>query len=525
MKRFLRQYWKPIAAIIGLGVISMAAAIIILGQQRFYLPKWVPFLGRDLVTYQAQFSTAQSVTPGQGQIVAVAGVRVGDITDVRLVDGRAIVQMKIERRYTPLLRQDATALLRPKTGLKDMTLELQPGSAAAPAARPGFTIPVTRTAPNVDVDEFLGALDGDTRGYLQLLLAAGSDGLRGRGEDLGAGLRQFDPVARDLRAATDGLAARRRNISGGITSLKQITGALAAQRGDVNELVSASADVFGAFANQQGNLRRSLQQLPPALQDTRRALDSTRTLAEDLGPASRELRPLARELRPAMRAVRPFVRETEPVVRKQLLPFTRETLPAIRDVRAAARDLSRATPDTVASLKRVNELVNILAYDPPGAEQGYLFYFGWVNHLGANIFANQDANGPVRRGQLILSCTSVGNLNLAPALDPILGPVVGLTNVPQQGSSVCPTGAATGATRGVRIRDTPPKGDGEGEKAGSRQVEAAADDGATPRPAATASAAADRTDEAAPRASSAEAPTTTTEAPTATAASTAGGTP
>lgn len=472
MSRFLRTYWKPIAAIIGLGIISGTAAVIILGQQRFYLPKWVPFLGRDLVTYTAQFSTAQSVTPGQGQIVTIAGVRIGDITGVQLRDGRADVEMKLERRYTPLLRQDASALLRPKTGLKDMTLELDPGSRSAPRARPGFTIPVSRTAPNVDVDEFLRALDGDTRGYLQLLLAAGADGLRGRSQDLGDGLRQFQPVSRDLRRATSGLADRRRAISGGVTSLGQVVGALDDQRGDVNRLVSASADVFGAFANQEASLRRSLNDLPPALRDTRRALDSTRTLAEDLRPASRDLRPLARELGPALRTLRPFVRRTEPVIRRQLLPFTRDTLPAVRDLRAAARDVNRATPDTVETLKIANDLLDILAYDPPGAEnQGYLFYFGWVNHLGANIFANQDANGAVRRGQIIATCRSLDSLELAPVLEPILGPVVGLLNAPQAGNESCTTAQAAG--RGVRLTDDPPE-DESGSSSRSGEGSAAA---------------------------------------------------
>ena len=106
----------------------------ILSNQRFYLPKWVPLLGTDFVDYKAEFSTAQSVTPGQGQTVHVAGVDVGEITKVDLVDGRAVVTMKIRRKYTPIYK-DATALLRPKTGLNDMIIELDAGHAARRARR------------------------------------------------------------------------------------------------------------------------------------------------------------------------------------------------------------------------------------------------------------------------------------------------------------------------------------------------------------------------------------------------------
>ena len=109
-------------------------------NQRFYLPHWVPVVGSDFVDYKAQFSTAQSVTPGQGQTVQIAGVDVGDITKVDLVDGRAVVTMKIRRKYTPIYK-NATALLRPKTGLNDMVIELDPGSQSADTAPAGLDRP------------------------------------------------------------------------------------------------------------------------------------------------------------------------------------------------------------------------------------------------------------------------------------------------------------------------------------------------------------------------------------------------
>ena len=77
---------------------------------------------------QAAFSTAQAVTPGQGQTVRVSGVRVGDITKVGLKDGHAVVTLALDPEYKDLVHTDATALLRPKTGLKDMFIELDPGT-------------------------------------------------------------------------------------------------------------------------------------------------------------------------------------------------------------------------------------------------------------------------------------------------------------------------------------------------------------------------------------------------------------
>ena len=100
----------------------------ILSQQQQPYPSWIPFLGDDAFELKAELQTAQAVTPGQGQTVNIAGVKVGDITEVELVDGHAVVTMVVDQQYAPLIHDDATVLLRPRTGLQDMTLELDPGA-------------------------------------------------------------------------------------------------------------------------------------------------------------------------------------------------------------------------------------------------------------------------------------------------------------------------------------------------------------------------------------------------------------
>ena len=77
--------------------------------------------------------------------------------------------MLIDEKHAPVYR-DATILLRPKTGLKDMFLELDPGTKAAGPMREGERISVSNTLPDVNPDEMLAQLDGDTRAYLRVLL-------------------------------------------------------------------------------------------------------------------------------------------------------------------------------------------------------------------------------------------------------------------------------------------------------------------------------------------------------------------
>ena len=102
---------------------AVFATYIIVQNQRLR----IPLLEEKPFELKAEMTTAQAVTPGQGQTVRVAGVRVGDISSVDLENGHAVVTMAIDRKFLPVYK-NATILLRPKTGLKDMFLELDPGT-------------------------------------------------------------------------------------------------------------------------------------------------------------------------------------------------------------------------------------------------------------------------------------------------------------------------------------------------------------------------------------------------------------
>jgi phospholipid/cholesterol/gamma-HCH transport system substrate-binding protein len=436
MRSAIRKHVGQFALVIGVVVAALLVGGYILSNQRFYLPKWVPVLGSDFVDYKAQFSTAQSVTPGQGQTVQVAGVDVGDISKVDLVDGRALVTMKIRRKYTPIYR-NATALLRPKTGLNDMVLELDPGSRNAGVAPKGYTVPVNQTLPNVNFDEILSSLDGDTRSYLQLLLGGAGEGLGGQGKQLSASLKRFEPTGRYLARLNGALAVRERNIRHSIHNFSLLARALGDKDDDLAALVDSSNRVFRSFAAQDANLRATLQELPSALDATNTALAKADKLGKELGPTLGALRPAARALGPSLQETRPFLRETTPVIENQLRPFARDALPTVKALRPATSDLAQVAPKLTTTLKNLNEVLNELAYNPPGKEEGYLFWLSWLNHDGASIFSVQDAHGPIRRGTILAPCSTLAILDQIGSVQPALGTAAGLLHAPKT-SAVCP---------------------------------------------------------------------------------------
>jgi phospholipid/cholesterol/gamma-HCH transport system substrate-binding protein len=432
----IRKSWRNFTAVIVLGVIAIAVAAYILPQQRFSLPSWVPLIGNDFVTYKAEFSSAQSVTPGQGQTVNIAGVPVGELSGVDLVGGHGVVTMKIHKKYTPIYK-DATALLRPKTGLNDMVIELTPGHRSAGVAPHGWSIPISQTLPNVNFDEVLAGLDGDTRNYLRLLVGGAGQALAGNGRNLAAAFKRFAPTAVALRRINAALSTRQANIRRTIHNFSLLAQAVGEKDQQIAQLVDSSNRVFRAFAAQDRNLRATLGLLPGALRTTDTTLAKVDKLGKVLGPTLGALRPAARALGPSLAEMRPFLRETTPVIRDQLRPFSRDALPTVKLLRPAARDLAVVTPKLTSTLKVVNYLLNELAYKPPGKQQGYLYWLGWANHDAAQVFSTQDAHGPIRRGELLASCGSLAGLDQIYQANPELGLLSFLTNLPKS-SAVCP---------------------------------------------------------------------------------------
>jgi phospholipid/cholesterol/gamma-HCH transport system substrate-binding protein len=440
----IAKHSRDFAALVLLFIVGLGVGGYILSNQRFYLPKWVPIVGSDYVKYKAEFQTAKSVTPGQGQTVNIAGVKVGEITKVDLVNGRAVVTMSIKRKYTPIYK-DATALLRPKTGLEDMLIELTPGSRTAGKLPPSEPVPINQTLPTVQADEILAALDGDTRDYLRLLVAGAGEGLKGNAEKLSADFKRFSPTGRDLLKITKKLAERRENIRHSIHNFSLLSQALGNKDKELSRLVGSSNAVFRAFADQDQRLRETLGLLPGTLQATNVGLAKANRLGKVLGPTLGALRPGARALGPSLRATRPFVQKTMPVIRDQLRPFARDALPTVKLLRPAARDIAQATPKLTTALSVVNELFNELTYNPPGAaDEGYLFWTAWANHAGATVFSTQDAHGPIRHGIVQVGCSSLGALQALGQVNQQLGTLVELLNTPPV-DQVCPKTSQAGS--------------------------------------------------------------------------------
>jgi phospholipid/cholesterol/gamma-HCH transport system substrate-binding protein len=404
MRRAIREHLRDFIAILTLLVLGLAATTAILSQQQAVYPSWIPFLGDERFELKTEFTSAQAVTPGQGQTVNMAGVEVGDVTKVELENETAIVTLSIEEQYADLIHEDASLLLRPRTGLQDITVEMDVGSEGAETVEEGATIPLAQTQPNVQPDQILASLDSDTQAYLRLLLQGGAEGLGDNGKKLSAGLRRLEPFARDVAKINGLLAQRRQNVRRSIHNFRLVSEELGANDQQLAEFVDSSNAALSAFANQEAAIRQTLREFPSTLRETQRALDSADRLALASTPALRRLTPAARTLGPALEETRPFFRRTSGPIKKQIRPFTRRVQRPFRHLNQAAKPLNRTAKGLKGGFKGLNELFNALALNPQGPQEGYLFWLAWLNHNLNAIGFIQDAHGPIPRGLVQISC-------------------------------------------------------------------------------------------------------------------------
>ena len=317
MKSAIRKNLADFLAILGVIALGLGIGAYILSNQRMRFP----LIEEKPYTVSAELPDAQAVTPGQGQTVVVAGVRVGDIGEVNLEDGKAVVELQLEPKYRGLLREDASALLRAKTGTKDMFLEVDPGEGKP--LPEGGRISVSNTLPDIDPDEFLAALDSDTRDYLKLLISGAGKGLEGRGTDLREVLKRLGPLHRDLARVSRAVADRRQNTRRLVNRYGLLMTELGKSDKDITRLVRASNVTLGAFADEDQNISALVSKLPGTLNQTASTLGKVDTLAQQMGPTFEALRPPFRKLDEANAAVLPFVKEAAPILEKKVRPFAR----------------------------------------------------------------------------------------------------------------------------------------------------------------------------------------------------------
>ncbi len=404
---------------VAIGLIALA--IVVVGTFLGF-SKDIPFTTPFQV--EATFQSASSIRPGSP--VRIAGVNVGKVAGVEAVKGSdtSVVTLQISEQGLPL-HEDATAKIRPRIFLEgNFFVDLRPGSPGTPELEDGGAIKVTRTAVPVQLDELLTSLQSDTREDLKDVL--GGLGTALNGKPSAAADRDADRSARGESAAEsfndaylDIPAAERstaqvleallgqepgRDLSRLIDGTARTTGALIRNEVQLQDLITNLNRTTAALASESGNLRTSIRELAPTLENANGALASLNAAFPPTRAFAREILPGVRETPATIEASLPWIAQTRRLVsRQELGGLVRRLSPATADLaRLTDRALELLPQATLASRCAREVLLptgDVVVEDEfnSGAENYKEFFWGLVGLAGEG--QNFDGNGMYVRFQ------------------------------------------------------------------------------------------------------------------------------
>ncbi|MBV9311526.1 MAG: hypothetical protein JOZ73_11875 [Solirubrobacterales bacterium] len=421
MRLQIRRYGRYFLIWLGLVVIGTGAGFYILLQQR--LPN--PF--QKFYTVDAAFPSAAAVVPGLGEPVNVAGVHVGEIVGASLRNGQGVIHMQIDPSKLPgaQIYRDAHADLVPNTPLKDMQVNIFPGSRTAGALPAGGIIPVAQTTSPTDSDDLLNALDTDTRTWFTSLITELNDGTQGRGKDIKALFQNLGPTTQQLRQVTDLLAARRHELSALVHNLGTLTKAASAKDAQIRTVVTSGNQTVQALASQNVALQRSVTRLPSTLATARTTLADVTQFSNALGPTATALLPTARTLPKTLRQSQTLFRAAALLPLDQIPPFIRAVEPLAKQLPPLSTDLRSAVPALTKSFKVLLYTTNEIAYNQGGSNPGFLYWISWFAHNADSFLSNSDANGPAWRVLVLGTCKGFQSFSFGPIIKILLGNTFG----------------------------------------------------------------------------------------------------
>jgi phospholipid/cholesterol/gamma-HCH transport system substrate-binding protein len=232
------------------GVVSVCAllALILLAitiNASFGLPFNLSLFppGQDYAV-KAAFTDANGVI--RGADVVIAGHTVGQVTGVEVQGKQALVSMRVARHYAPLHRF-TTARIRYSTLLAQKYVEITPVDGGLEIAS-GGQISSDSTLSPVDFDQFLSALDPETRIRLQVLIQQAGGGLQGQQQTVNDLLSQLHGLSQESLAPLSTFHQHDPDIDRIIANLAVVSNRLAASHQQLGELVNSSSQVTGTLA-------------------------------------------------------------------------------------------------------------------------------------------------------------------------------------------------------------------------------------------------------------------------------------
>ena len=243
---------RMVSAVVGLALVGAAAGCGAFGG------------GSDGKTLTAMFDRTVGLYVASD--VRVLGVRIGEVTAIVPEGDLVRVEMTYDSKYD--VPAEAEALVVAPSIVSDRYVQLSPVFQGGDVLADGATLPVTRTAVPVELDEIYASLDklnlalgpqgANKDGALSDLLEVGAENLDGNGELINTTLADFSTLVGTL-------SEQRGDLFGTITNLQQFTTTLANRDATVRAFNRDLAVVAEQLEAERTDLATAVRQLSVAL--------------------------------------------------------------------------------------------------------------------------------------------------------------------------------------------------------------------------------------------------------------------
>ncbi|WP_250283929.1 MULTISPECIES: MlaD family protein [unclassified Frankia] len=371
-----------------IGLVALAAVAVVVASG------WTLF-GND---YRVGVLLGSATNIVKGGSVMVNGFEAGSVSDIKVKDGKAYLELTLDSGHAPL-HSGATVSVAWKALLGERLVEVHDGPSGSPRIPSGGMLEGTMDQP-MELDQILNALDPETRAHLSSLVRELDGTLRGNEQDVQATVRSAGPALSAVGQVLKGIGTDGPAIKNLVVTLNQLTGTLAARDDNLRGVINDLTHLTSVVAGQRQQLSTSLQKLPGTLDQANSTLavvpgvaDKAVPLLNDLRPATEKLPPVSRNLRPLLADLRPVIADLRPtlVAADELLDIT----PGLLDQAHAA------VPGVTAA---TDYLQPAFAFLRPYTPEAVSFLSQW-----GSSFANYDANGHYARGHIQASVASLDN--------------------------------------------------------------------------------------------------------------------
>jgi phospholipid/cholesterol/gamma-HCH transport system substrate-binding protein len=336
--------------------------------------------------YRVRVNLQSATNLVEGGRVLVNGFDAGEIENIEVKDGQAVLELGLDDEYGPL-HAGAVVNVEWRALLSERHVNVVDGPATHAEIPDGGMLKGVMPKPT-ELDQVLAALDPKTRTRLASLVQSLDETVDGNERDLRTTLQEAGPALSALGAVVRAVGKDGPAIQALVRQLNSVVHTLGARDSEIRRIVSGLGDTATRVATQRHQLSNALERLPGTLSTANQTLgnvpevaDKVVPLLDELRPASARLPGVARNLRPILQDLRPMMRELRPTLdaANQLLDHT----PGLLE---SAHPALSGLKTTVQSNLPVAEFLR--PYTPEIAA----YFGGW-----GSAFGNYDSNGHYAR--------------------------------------------------------------------------------------------------------------------------------